>query len=459
PSAAGIGLSVAFARDSDGYFTASLERLESTGVAVATEDVELGIGPGPSERFVDRLRTDVRLQATNADSAMDTFIGIGPTEDVTRYLAGSAYDVVIAMDGDRAQTTVRRGDGPVAPPTSQSFWVAAASGPGSQSITWRVTSGHWMAVAMNSDGTPGVAVDLVAGVHPGILGRLALTLVAAGIAAAGIAAAAIFTGSAGNADVPVLRPGEPLAPAAGQRVAALPVQLTARLDEPLSRWRWLVKWLLAVPHVIVLLFLWVAFAVLTVVAWFAIVVTGRYPRPLFAFNVGVLRWTWRVQYFASTGGLGTDRYPPFSLGPEPDYPAQLSIDEPQRLSRKLVLVKSWLLAIPHYLVLAAFTGGTIRWGRVDGTSAIELSSGGLLGILVVIAAVSLVWRGRYPQPLFALIIGINRWIYRVIAYVALLTDQYPPFRLDQGGAEPAGPASTPPNGAPAETRRASLSSS
>lgn len=220
-----------------------------------------------------------------------------------------------------------------------------------------------------------------------------------------------------------------------------PVILTGRLEGRLSRGLWLVKWLLLVPHAVVLFFLWVAVAALTVVAWFAILVAGRYPRAAFDFNVGVLRWSWRV-WFYSYGALGTDRYPPFTLSAAVDYPAALEIAYPERLSRGLVLVKSWLLAIPHYLVLGFFLGAG---GGADsaGTRTTWPWSVGLVGLLVLVAAIVLLVTGGYPRPVFDFVMGMDRWAARVAAYALLMTDSYPPFRLDQGDDEPATPAPDP----------------
>ena len=215
-----------------------------------------------------------------------------------------------------------------------------------------------------------------------------------------------------------------------------PLRLTGELAPGLSRGLWLVKWLLAIPHFVVLFFLWIGFVAVSVVAFFAILFTGRYPRAIFDFNVGVLRWSWRVCFYCYSA-LGTDRYPPFTLADVPDYPARLQVEYPQALSRGLVLVKWWLLALPHYLVVAVFAGGAFAGFNAANDHGGWTSGGGLIGLLVLIAGVVLLFTGRYPRSIFDFVMGMNRWVFRVAAYATLMTDRYPPFRLDMGGQESA----------------------
>ena len=431
---AGGALTFAYAVESDdgGYFDATLDRLATPTAAITTGDVDLRTDPGP-QWVLDAVDVSVRIQATGVDQDAELFVGIGSEEDVEVYLSGVARDEISDV---RAGGSIRynsvSGEQPATPPAEEGLWVASASGAGTQVLEWDVAEGEWVVVLMNADGSPGILAEVTVGMRSGALLAVGISMLAIGgvllaIAVAIILAAALSRGTERDTateqqDLPEQIPS-----------AMYPVRVEARIDAPLSPWLWLVKWFLAIPHYIVLAFLWIAFGILTFFAGIAILFTARYPRGIFEFNVGVIRWTWRVVFYSGSGGLGTDRYPRFTLGPEADYPATLDISYPGDLSRGLVLIKWWLLAIPHYLVLAFIVGGGVGWWWDTG---VAVWSGGLLGILVFIAAVILLFTGRYPEPLFDLIIGLNRWAFRVLGYVGLMTDEYPPFRLDQGGSSP-----------------------
>lgn len=434
--AGGAGLTWAYGtqRDANGFFTSSSIELASDQYALTSTDIDLGSRPG--DWFPSGRLATVRI---TAEAEQPVFVGIGPSDAVDAYLTGVGYTRVTSIGprgGNISDRTIE-GGAPTSLASSQPFWVASAEGSGPQTINWNLEQGRWAIVIMNSDASPGVSVEASAGAKTDLLVPIAVGMLAAGLFFGGAAAAMMVFG---------LRSPEQVAAMAGApSYGPYPLRLEAELDPELSRWQWLFKWLLALPHFVILGFLWIAFAILTVVAGLSILFTGRYPRGIFEFNVGVLRWSWRVSYYCY-GVLGTDRYPPFTLA-DVDYPAKLDVTYPEELSRGLVLVKWWLLAIPHYLIVGLFTSGLVWWAadlNRSGNSALQLG-GGLIGILVFVAAVALLFTGRYPGGLFDLVVGLNRWVYRVAAYATLMTDRYPPFRLDTGGSEPPSPP-TPPRG-------------
>jgi Domain of unknown function (DUF4389) len=424
-------------RDSSGYLTSGTRSVSSPSYAIAASNVDLDASEHGWE-IGESVLGIVRITASSASSA-GVFIGIAPRSDGLEYLSGVAYDELSALRFFPSAVTYTSHDGGApALPTAQTFWDAEASGAGLQTLTWKVTSGQWMVVLMNADGSRGIVADVSAGATAPLLFAIALGLLIGGGIALVLAALLLCLGIvmlSRHHNGTTTPAGVPTPPPVALQATPLsyPLRLEGRLDEPLNRWLWLVKWVLLIPHYIVLWFLYVAMLVLTVVAFFAILFTGRYPRAIFDFNVGVLRWTWRVGFYGYSA-LGTDHYPPFSLSADADYPATLDVPYPEHLSRGLVLVKWWLLAIPQYVVVAVLVGGF----------GIAVHLWGLVAILTFFAAVALLFTNRYPRSIFDFVMGMNRWAFRVLVYVLLMRDEYPPFRFDPGGGETPPVPSAPP---------------
>jgi hypothetical protein len=277
-AAGGGGLLIAreTLRDREGFFTTSTERFATGGRALATESLSVLEGL-PLELADDNLGT-LRVRATSVDPTNPVFIGIARASDADRYLAGVDHDRIRNIDYDPFRVDYERRAGTVTPgpPATKNVWVASASGTGTQTLRWSVTGGTWSVVAMNADGSPGVAIDANVGAKIRYLFGIGLGLLLGGLIFLGSAVAMIYFGAR--------RPRAPGPPSAGEsaRPAAVtsttaatpssPVVLEGHLDEGRSRWLWLVKWLLAIPHWIVLFFLWLALWVLSIVAFFAILV-------------------------------------------------------------------------------------------------------------------------------------------------------------------------------------------
>ncbi|MGQ1838693.1 DUF4389 domain-containing protein [Kocuria turfanensis] len=446
------------------YLTGETERYQSTGYALTSPSVVIDPGDAGLSGIppVGDLAS-VQVRVTPVVPGQEIFVGIAEGSDVSAYLQDvpqtslgeASWEATGDWTGspswpDNDERTTSGNQAP-ADPAAQDFWVASASGSGTQEITFDLQPGQWSLVVVNADATRPVWVDLQAGVRTDLLGPVGTGLLIGGLIGLAVGIPLLLFGTRGlgrDIDPAAGRdeprggrgPGAAVAGRPGRDGGAgpgYPVRVSGFLDQRLSRGLWLVKWVLVIPHALVLALLWVALIVTTIAAGFAILFTGRYPRSWFAFSVGVLRWSWRVGFY-SYSALGTDRYPPFTLAAT-DYPADLDVTYPARLSRGLVLVKWWLLAIPHLLIVGILTSGTGTWGAEwDESGRATTTSWGpsLLGLLVLIAAVILLFTGRYRYELFHLIVGLNRWVYRVGAYVLLLRDEYPPFRLDQGPTEP-----------------------
>ncbi|MGP8063198.1 MAG: DUF4389 domain-containing protein [Acidimicrobiales bacterium] len=192
--------------------------------------------------------------------------------------------------------------------------------------------------------------------------------------------------------------------------APYPLQLEFHADRHVTRWRPLVQWLLAIPHLLIVWALRSLRQVLTLISLFAVLFTKRIPRPLFDVIVMTYRYEWRAMSFVV---FMHQDYPPFDFdlsseddGVEPH--TSLRLTYPEHLERWKPLYK-WFLAIPQYFVLAGL--------------AIAVCLGIVVGFFAVLVT------GEYPEGIRDFIVSSYRYALRVEAYVGFLTDRYPPFNL------------------------------
>lgn len=201
--------------------------------------------------------------------------------------------------------------------------------------------------------------------------------------------------------------GDPYAsvPADRSEAGAVDYPLTGDTvhQETYVRFLPLVKWLLLVPHYIALIVLSLVAILGWIVAFFAVIITGRYPRAIFDYMVGVLRWSWRVNaYFL----LMTDRYPPFTLKDVPDHPARFDIEYPESVARWRPLVQ-WLLVLPYAIVASILAR--------------------LVAVLAFFAFFLILFTKRIPGGMFRMMVVPLRWEMRSTAYGSFMVTRYPPF--------------------------------
>lgn len=195
--AAGAALGIAATqRDADGFFEVTLDPVTTPTVAVTARDLRFAADPGSPDWVVDWFDADVRLRVSGIDPDSETFVGIGRSADVDRYLAGTAHTRVVELTGGaRPVYRDQPGDAEIAAPTSQDFWVAEAVGTDTLQLDWEARAGRWSVVVMNADGSPDVAADIDVGLRVGFLATLIVVLLASGVVLTAIALVLIVVGA------------------------------------------------------------------------------------------------------------------------------------------------------------------------------------------------------------------------------------------------------------------------
>jgi hypothetical protein len=211
----------------------------------------------------------------------------------------------------------------------------------------------------------------------------------------------------GAGDPPPPPPATPDRLGAG---AGYPVEVDAVRQDEYNRFLPFVKWLLAIPHYFVLFFLFVGVFFAKIVAFFAVLITGRAPEGIFSFVTGALRWSWNVSAYVY---LLTDRYPPFALDEDPSYPARFDIAYPADGVDRWRPLVHWLLIIPYALIASVLTS--------------------LAGIVALVGAFVILFTKELPEGMFRMILIPYRWQLRATAYAMFMVTKYPPFEWDEPG--------------------------
>ncbi|MGE5156418.1 MAG: hypothetical protein ACM3JP_02855 [Betaproteobacteria bacterium] len=142
-------------RDSAGYITTGVHEFSASSPALATERIHLG-SAGTGWPYAPAPLDRVRIRVTPVSPGPPLFVGIGPSADVDRYLAGAKHTVISDFWGNRVQTV--EGGTPTSAPGTQTFWVASSTGTGARTVEWTPANGSWTVVVMNADARPGIDV-------------------------------------------------------------------------------------------------------------------------------------------------------------------------------------------------------------------------------------------------------------------------------------------------------------
>jgi hypothetical protein len=182
-----------------------------------------------------------------------------------------------------------------------------------------------------------------------------------------------------------------------------PVRIEIDYPSELNRWLPLVKWLLAIPHFVVLIFVGIGAFFVAIFGFFAVLFTGRWPRGAFDYMVGTFRWGYRVAAYVH---LMVDAYPPFSMADDPNYPVRVAVEYPERIDNWRPLVQ-WLLALPYL-----FVAGILYW---------------LTGLMTIAAFFTVLFTKRIPQGVWEIMVPGLSWQLRGNAYAYFVVGRYPPW--------------------------------